>query len=77
MIGDVYGHKSHLSLVLNIIVLTVMYLRCILLYCILALIVYNGNTTVVAGDIESMPFIEALGQFSHRVGKEFVHAILY
>lgn len=22
-----------------------------------------------AGDIESMPFIEALGQFSYRVGK--------
>ncbi|RWR89128.1 CTP synthase-like protein isoform X1 [Cinnamomum micranthum f. kanehirae] len=28
------------------------------------------------GDIESMPFIEALGQFSYRVGKEFLHAIL-
>jgi CTP synthase (UTP-ammonia lyase) len=23
-----------------------------------------------AGDIESMPFIEALGQFSYRVGKK-------
>ncbi|RWW51806.1 hypothetical protein BHE74_00041814 [Ensete ventricosum] len=29
-----------------------------------------------AGDIESMPFIEALGQFSYRVGKENLKAPL-
>ncbi|XP_038987138.1 CTP synthase-like isoform X3 [Phoenix dactylifera] len=28
----------------------------------------NGNGILDAGDIESMPFIEALGQFSYRVG---------
>lgn len=27
-----------------------------------------------AGDIESMPFIEALGQFSYRVGKDIIYA---
>ena len=27
-----------------------------------------------AGDIESMPFIEALGQFSYRVGKAILYA---
>lgn len=27
------------------------------------------QTFLLAGDIESMPFIEALGQFSYRVGK--------
>jgi len=27
-----------------------------------------------AGDIESMPFIEALGQFLYRVGKEIVNS---
>lgn len=33
---------------------------------------------VLAGDIESMPFIEALGQFSYRVGKNtFYHNSLY
>ena len=26
---------------------------------------------LIAGDIESMPFIEALGQFSYRVGRNF------
>lgn len=32
----------------------------------------HGNSDVIdAGDIESMPFIEALGQFSYRVGKYF------
>jgi len=30
-----------------------------------------------AGDIESMPFIEALGQFSYRVGKDIVYATSY
>lgn len=36
-------------------------------------------TTLDAGDIESMPFIEALGQFSYRVGKNIqihVHSFL-
>lgn len=30
-----------------------------------------------AGDIESMPFIEALGQFSYRVGKTTVFLTLF
>ncbi|KAF3338411.1 CTP synthase isoform X1 [Carex littledalei] len=30
---------------------------------------YNESVIVNAGDIESMPFIEALGQFSYRVGQ--------
>lgn len=30
-----------------------------------------------AGDIESMPFIEALGQFSYRVGKDIAYATSY
>jgi CTP synthase (UTP-ammonia lyase) len=31
---------------------------------------HNDNGILDAGDIESMPFIEALGQFSYRVGKK-------
>jgi CTP synthase len=31
---------------------------------------HNNSGILDAGDIESMPFIEALGQFSYRVGKE-------
>jgi hypothetical protein len=31
---------------------------------------HNDSGILDAGDIESMPFIEALGQFSYRVGKE-------
>lgn len=34
---------------------------------------HNNSVIVYAGDIESMPFIEALGQFSYRVGKETVN----
>lgn len=30
---------------------------------------HNENGILDAGDIESMPFIEALGQFSYRVGE--------
>lgn len=37
---------------------------------------YNENDIVDAGDIESMPFIEALGQFSYRVGQSFTIAFL-
>lgn len=44
--------------------------------CILMLIIYSGTIAIVAGDIESGPFIEALGQFSYRAGKEFICAIL-
>jgi CTP synthase len=31
---------------------------------------HNDSGILDAGDIESMPFIEALGQFSYRVGKK-------
>jgi len=31
---------------------------------------HNNRGILDAGDIESMPFIEALGQFSYRVGKK-------
>jgi hypothetical protein len=31
---------------------------------------HNDSSILDAGDIESMPFIEALGQFSYRVGKK-------
>jgi CTP synthase len=34
---------------------------------------HNDSDILDAGDIESMPFIEALGQFSYRVGKETVN----
>jgi len=33
----------------------------------------HNNGILDAGDIESMPFIEALGQFSYRVGEESLH----
>ena len=33
---------------------------------------HNNSGILDAGDIESMPFIEALGQFSYRVGKKTV-----
>lgn len=31
----------------------------------------KNNRSLNAGDIESMPFMEALGQFSYRVGKVY------
>jgi hypothetical protein len=31
---------------------------------------HNNSGILNAGDIESMPFIEALGQFSYRVGEK-------
>lgn len=36
-------------------------------------LLHNNSVIVDAGDIESMPFIEALGQFSYRVGKEILN----
>lgn len=33
------------------------------------------NSHLDAGDIESMPFIEALGQFSYRVGKDIIYDV--
>lgn len=36
-------------------------------------LLHNDSGILDAGDIESMPFIEALGQFSYRVGKETVN----
>jgi len=60
----------------------------VLLTCI-NLCIYSGYSCIYAslslldevihnaGDIESMPFIEALGQFSYRVGELFalLHAL--
>jgi len=34
---------------------------------------HNDSGILDAGDIESMPFIEALGQFSYRVGKKITY----
>jgi CTP synthase (UTP-ammonia lyase) len=36
---------------------------------------HNDSGILDAGDIESMPFIEALGQFSYRVGEKTVDSI--
>lgn len=38
--------------------------------CLFSWSLFSLNKALAAGDIESMPFIEALGQFSHRVGKK-------
>jgi CTP synthase (UTP-ammonia lyase) len=35
------------------------------------------ETFLCAGDIESMPFTEALGQFSYRVGKTTTYETLH
>jgi len=41
-------------------------LRCYFLKCWIVM-----KAILNAGDIESMPFIEAMGQFSYRVGEDF------
>jgi CTP synthase len=38
---------------------------------------HNDSGILDAGDIESMPFIEALGQFSYRVGEKTTKSCLY
>ena len=49
-------------------------LQCAPKWVIFPFFVWFKTNLLLAGDIESMPFIEALGQFSYRVGK-FVYVI--
>lgn len=38
---------------------------------------FNKYIIFIVGDIESMPFIEALGQFSYRVGNIFAYFLTH